>query len=72
MNQECGPPMNPFDVIDFDNTLITGSDFTNAMKLFHQYNSKSPTREFGLTWYINFMTRNRNKIENRRDEKNIN
>ena len=38
------------------------------MNHFHQSNSKTPTRESGITWYRKFTIRNKNKIENRRGE----
>ena len=55
MSQECGQPMNRFDVIDCSNSLITVSTLVTAMNCFHKYNSKFPTRSIGLTWYRNFM-----------------
>ena len=61
--------MTQFDGIDCDNYLINGSTPVTAMDYFHQFNSEYPIREFGLTWYRNFMRRNKNKIENRRDER---
>ena len=39
------------------------------MNQFHKSNSKPPTREFVLTWYRNFMGRNKNQSQNRRDER---
>ena len=68
MNQECGQPMTRLYVIDCENSLITVSTLVTAMNLFYRYNSKSPAREFGITWYRKFMRRNNNKIENRRGE----
>ena len=46
IKQECGQTMNLFDVIDCDNSLITGSTLVTAMNFFHQSNLKYPTREF--------------------------
>ena len=69
MYQECGQPMNRLDVIDFSNSLITGSTLVTAMNCFHHSNSKPPAGKFGLTWYRNFMRRKNNKIENIRGER---
>ena len=69
MKQDCFHPMTRSDVIDCANFLITGSTLVTAMNHFHHSNSKSPAREFGLTWYRNFMRRNNNKLENRRGER---
>ena len=63
MNQESGQTMTQFDVIDCSNSLITVSTLVTAMNFFHQSNSKSPTREFGITWHRN---RRKNLLENRR------
>ena len=71
IKQECGQAMTRLDVIDCANSLITGSTLVTAMNCFCQSNSKSPAREFGLTWYRNFMKRNKNKIENRRGERQL-
>ena len=57
MKQECGQPMTRNDVIDCSNYLITVSNLVTTINNFHKSNSKSPTREFGLTCYINFMIR---------------
>ena len=35
MKQECGQPMTRLDIIDFVNSLITGSTLLTAMNLFH-------------------------------------
>ena len=69
MKQECGHPMTRLYVIDCANSLIAGSTLVTAMNLFHHSNSKSPAREFGLSWYRNFMRRNNNNLENRRGER---
>ena len=69
MKQECGQSMTQHDVIDCANSLITVSTLVTAMNRFHQSDSKSPAREFVLAYYINFMRRNNNKIENRRGER---
>ena len=59
MKQECGQKMTRHDVIDCANSLITGSTLVTTTNHFHQSNSRSPKREFGLTWYKNFMRRNK-------------
>ena len=69
MKQWCGQPMTRNYVIDCDNSLITGSTLVTAMNHFHQSNSKSTTREFGLIWYRKFMRRNKYQLENRRGER---
>ena len=69
MKQECGQPMTLLDVIDCVNSLITGSTLVTAIHCFCHYSSKSPAREFGLTWYRNFMRRNKNMLENIRGER---
>ena len=69
MKQEYGHLINRLDVIDCKKSLITGSTLVTAMHCFHHYNSKSPSREFGIIWYRNFMRRNNNKLENRRGER---
>ena len=61
--QQCDQPTNRLDVINCANSLITGSTLVTAMNHFHHSNSKSPAREFGITWYRNFMIRNNNNIE---------
>ena len=61
--------MTQSDVIYCDNSLITVSTLVTEMNRFHKSDSKSPTREFFLTWYRKFMRRNKNKIENRRGER---
>ena len=43
MKQECGHPMTQNYVIDYANSLITGSTLITVINRFHQYNSKSPT-----------------------------
>ena len=48
---------------------MTGSTLVTAMNRFRQSNSKSPTIEFGLTWYRKYMTRNKDHLESRRDER---
>ena len=39
------------------------------MNLFHQSNSKTPTRKFGLTWYRNFTKIKKDQLESRRGER---
>ena len=69
MNQECGHILTQNIVINCANYLITGSNIVTAMNVFHQSNSKYPTREFGLTWYSKFMIRNKHQLKNRRGDR---
>ena len=61
--------MTRLDIIDCANSLITGSNLANEMNCFHQSNSKSPARGFGLTLYRNFMITNKIKVKIRKGEK---
>ena len=69
MKQDCGHMMKRHDVIDCANSLITGSTLVTATNRFNQSNSKPPTREFGLTWYRNFMRITKYHLESRRGER---
>ena len=60
LKQKGGQPTTQNDVIDIANYLINGSTLVTTMNRFYQSNSKSLTREFGITWYRNFMRRNKN------------
>ena len=69
VKQEFGHPTTLYYFIDCANSFIAVLTLVTTINCFNLSNSKSPTKESGLTWYRNFMRRRKYQLESQRSKR---